>query len=112
METQQCGNSTSWECQLYDVQIIPELLAEKPEVQEVVGEKCRCGCIIHLDVSMPQRFLAASMRNCSRKTWWKIQVTTFLITLFVINFGIPQLDIGNSFAEIVTTLWEFIINKV
>lgn len=74
METQPCGNSTSWECQLYDVQIIPELLAEKPEVQEVVGEKCRCGCIIHLDVTMPQRFLAASMRNCSRKTWWKIQV--------------------------------------
>lgn len=82
METQVCGNGTSWECQLYDVQVTPELLAEKPEIQEVVGEKCRCGCIIHLDGTMPQRFLAASMRNCSKKAWWKIQVRRSLEQVF------------------------------
>lgn len=76
LETEECGNDTSWECQLYSG-LSPDLLAARQDVKEEVGPGCQCGCVIHLSASNSKRLLAASTKICPRKALWLIQVIFF-----------------------------------
>nr|XP_018908175.1 PREDICTED: uncharacterized protein LOC109037809 [Bemisia tabaci] len=86
LETEQCGEGTGWECQLFVGQGFPaELPADRAEIRAEIGPACRCGCVIHLGVGKPRRLLASSSQSCPGRTFWLIQADRSNVVMLLLE---------------------------
>lgn len=99
VETEECGGpiSNSWEC-IYGAtgSFLPSNLPSPDRSNGSSsgnsgdpGSDCRCGCIVHLSITKPNRIIAASAQSCPGRTFWLLQAdSNYRIRLVFDFFGI------------------------
>lgn len=77
----------TWDC-IYESTGDAANRLNRTDVKQEIGPGCRCGCIVHLGSSKPQRMIAGAAQSCPGRSFWLLQVIAFDSFLFEISASI------------------------